>query len=213
MATATKLGRRSVRGRVLGFDPDIHHCGWAIVNNYIPTEVGLICLNGPKKDWPGGYEATEQMCIRVQELLSTRFFWSDAAAVEGQHVYRGHAERANDLLLVATVTGAAVATLAGQKDIRLDIVDPREWKGTVRKDIMFKRILRAANIQFQQEKNNGPLEIFWGDIWPDPPKSRRDQEHAIDALGLALFAAGILHEDQVGFMELNDPPQAFPSKL
>ena len=153
------------------------------------------------------------MVIRVQESLAARYFRVDAAAVEGQYVYLGHAERANDLLLLATVSGAAMATLAAQKDIMLDILDPREWKGTVRKDIMFKRILRSANIQFKQEKDKGPLEIFWGDIWPDPPNSQRDQEHAIDALGLALFAAGILHEDQVGFMELNDPPQDFPSKL
>lgn len=210
MATATQLGKRNVRGRVLGFDPDIHHCGWAIVLDFVTIEVGLIMQRGPKKDWPKGYKAAEMMCLRVQESLATRFFRVDAAAVEGQHVYMGRAERANDLLLVATVTGAAMATIAGQKDVMLDIIEPRDWKGTVRKDIMFKRILRSAGIQYVEDSN--PLEIFWGDIWPDPPKSRRDQEHAIDALGLALFAAGVLHEDQAGFMELNDPPQSFPSK-
>lgn len=210
MASIHKLGRRKVRGRVLGFDPDIHHCGWAIVHEFLPIEVGLIKLRGLKKDWPGGYEATEQMCVRVGESLAARFFRIDAAVIEGQHVYIGRAERANDLLLVATVAGAAMGTLAAQKEATLNIVEPRDWKGTVRKDIMFKRILRAAGIQYIQDSN--PLEIFWGDIWPDPPRSLRDQEHAIDALGLALFGAGVLHEDQIGFLDLNDPPQAFPIK-
>lgn len=210
-----EAGKGSIRGRVLGFDPDLHHCGWAVVDNFEPVEVGVIELHGPKSEWPGGVEAVLQMVERVHEVLSTRYFTVDAAVVESQRVYRDGAEKAGDLILLATVSGAALGALAKQPRAARYLVGPQDWKGTVRKDIMFKRILRAANIQFKQEgKGKVPLlRPYWGDLWPYPPDSLRDQEHAIDALGLALFGAGVLHEDQQSFLELNNPPKDFPSIL
>lgn len=217
MATPLRLGHRTHAARVFGFDPGLQQCGWAIVENYEPLQVGLIRLPGKKVDWPTEWDAARLMCSRVAEALSTTSLQAKFAAIEGQHVYRDAAERANDLVRLALVSGAAVSAFCTHSDGYYDVLEPREWKGSVGKSIMFKRILRAARVQFEEKPAAGKkaepiLNIYWGSLWTDPPESARDQEHAIDALGLALYGAGVLYPDQVSFTPQNGPPINFPPR-
>ena len=100
---------------------------------------------------------------------------------EGQQIYPGvRAQNPNDLLPLAYVCGAVQA--------RIDAFDrlmpfPREWKGSVPKEVFTRRIL--------QRLDHDALKIISGLKCPAAKK-----HNVIDAVGLGLWGLGVAPEKE-----------------
>ena len=160
----------------IGVDPDTTTTGIAIVG---PRGVTLHIARARgrvAKDRFAGMAVAVTDIIR--ERLAILNFSPDraVAAIEWQHIR--HRERnPNSMMGVQAVAGMALSSLAEfvlSDSILLPI--PSQWKGSVPKEIHQKRVLRAAGLTDDSPE-------FFG-----IPKGQR--QHAIDALGLAMWARG-----------------------
>jgi hypothetical protein len=93
------------------------------------------------------------------------------------HVYPGPQQKGdqNDLIAVATVVGAVCA---GNRWESIRLVEPREWKGTIKKAIFAERIEGRLTTQEKETvllPGNKKLAL---DVW--------------DAVGIGLFDLGRL---------------------
>lgn len=101
----------------------------------------------------------------------------DNLIIELPQVYQGRAQKGdpNDLVNLAFEVGRIVATL----DIPFETVKPRQWKGTVKKEIMLKRILsKLTNEELLLIKGLG--------------LSKSQEHNCIDAIGIGLWKLGRL---------------------
>ncbi len=98
----------------------------------------------------------------------------DRLVLEYPQIYRGTPADPNDLLGLALVDGALLACISTPN---AQLVLPREWKGTVKKDVMCRRIeSRLTPIEQRRLK--------------DVKKSVR--HNMVDAVGIGLWALGRL---------------------
>lgn len=171
----------------LGVDPDTHHLAWSIVRiegdrlNPLPTliDFGTFEVQKKKTGSEAECEMIRTMSRGVRMENSTREILEHirTLTVESQQVYVGKAFRANDLVRLAHVGGAAAqlfALLCPQADLKMPL--PQAWKGEVPKDIHQNRILRK--------------------LVDSPAKARIDglgarRSHVIDSIGLAFWGASM----------------------
>lgn len=112
------------------------------------------------------------MVVGMSDVLSWMLATMEDATVviEGQKFRPGRERDPNAIMAVQLIAGAAVGLVADCAD-RLLVPTPAEWRGTQKKPIVQKWILKAAT--------EAGLEV--------PAKASAD---AIDALGLALWGLG-----------------------
>ncbi len=101
-----------------------------------------------------------------------------AAVIEGQVAYPRSRVRPNDLIHLAQVTGAALGVCESNDQLfgimtepHITVVKPRDWKGTVKKDVHQRRIMSKVTMDNPTWDLLSPLQ----------------QGHVKDAIGLALW--------------------------
>lgn len=169
----------------LGFDPDLHTSGAAIVDGDKLLMVALTSVPSRVK----GTRAALQNAIAAQELM-----WPmdrvERIAIESPQFYGGGKNKADpaDLINLALVSGAA-GDLFAKTYPAADIgyVVPRDWKGQVPKHIHHKRICAALGLDYSTD---GKRVI---PRWPDSTHvvgkiTPARAQHVLDAVGLALWA-------------------------
>jgi len=155
---------------VLGIDPDFDTTGLAVVDTH--RLVGL----GIAKSKPGFLQQAKELEGLIDHICS--IYAIKLAVIEYPFIVpKGYGSRAsaharanpNDLIKIAVIAGAALNAVqrAGVRKIKL--VTPSEWKGTIKKEIHQKQVLR----------NVPKLEAKLKD-WPKTQRS-----HVIDAAGIA----------------------------
>ncbi len=184
------------RVRFIGIDPDLHDTGWAAVlaewttprtaaTKYTDLTGGLLSVKASLR----GLDAANASSKAVARLLWQDAFLDNIPTVivaEGQQVYPkidvDRAEiigKANDLLMLAQVTGAALGA-AEVRGLLASAVLPRTWKGQKDKEIHQDKILiQVCN------KGLGATTLDGHLISKLPPKYK----HAVSAIGIALWAA------------------------
>jgi Holliday junction resolvasome RuvABC endonuclease subunit len=175
--------------QIAGFDPDLHKAGLAIIDvrqsnkarkKIVNFHITSLRVEAKLK----GLDAAQAMVARVCEVIGCQNFLPiDYAIVESQQSYFKDTDsrakivgQANDLIMLATVSGAAAAMLM-QQGTRVDIKLPAQWKGQRKKENMHRKA----------------KDILEGQKLYDPSKFAALDgmtEHEWDALCMALKGAG-----------------------
>lgn len=142
---------------IAGIDPGKHKCAVAWANR---GEIRHVYLCSEYCE--PGYKRT---LICVDEL------WCEVP-----RVYPGvRAQDPNDLIQVAIGLGRAVECFYAKK--RVDVY-PREWKGTIKKEVMTARIKKILTA-------SGEIKVL-------DAKGLENDHNCLDACGIALYALGRL---------------------
>ena len=166
------MGSRDV---LLAVDPGIRACGIAMFVGGTLQDADLVKSAAPVGD------PTPTRCAAMAEAVLERawgWWYVESLVVEWPQVYRaGRAKRGadpNDLLLLAGVCGALATT---SKVNALAAFLPREWKGTLSKEIACARVLARLSAE-----ERGVVDLL------GLPKS--SIHHVLDAVGIGLHAVG-----------------------
>lgn len=172
----------------VGIDPDTQCSGIAVADLEKVHAIGVIDTSRIKLR--GRDAAQAQINLLTSVLVSLP--WPNAiGVVEGQQVYGVGRANANNLLLLALVSGAAVGALSGRETY---LVLPREWKGQQPKGVNQRLTLDHYGWDY---KFNGPKKPVSEVVLPDDEDlvviggelPVAHTKEAIDALGLALWGA------------------------
>ena len=172
----------------LGIDPDTKATGIAVVQtlpagSLRPTPRVLYVATAPVKAPLSVQERVRLMGNVVwAELHSIPFNRGiDRIAVEGQRVYSKGKVRPQDLIHLAQVAGMAAAhAQMGLPEASLWIPEPVQWKGSVEKGAMQRRILGRVGLTEKLEGVEGAEGM-----------TKTQRGHVIDAIGLAMWVATI----------------------
>ena len=163
---------------ILSIDPGKKHAGCALfedgelINAYlVKADKDLAQAQG----WP----LTTAMAIGQSILDRFPPGMLEVCVYEQPKVYRtmGSRDKANDLLELAVMSGSFIG-LYSEKIERICTYLPKEWKGTVPKNVMIKRIIGRLS---DEEKSRVEL-----------PKNKARQTDVWDAVGIGLKYVGRL---------------------
>ncbi len=148
-------------GRLVSIDPGVRFLGWAFFNNKRLVSCGV-------KKAKGLNEMFEQ--CKVFESYDV-----DLVVIEKPQVYiqRKMKGDANDLITIALVAGYVAALF---NDV--DFVKPRDWKGSVEKEVMCRRVVN----RWMNEREREILAA------KQIPKSYVN--NTIDAIGVGMYHLG-----------------------
>lgn len=180
-------GETWISKRVAGFDPDLHKAGLAILgiqesNKARKKIVNFMVTSIRIEAKLRGLQACRAMVRRVREVVKT-LLPTDYAIVESQQSYYKDTDtrakivgQANDLIMLATISGAAAAMFMTQ-DTQVDIMLPSQWKGQRKKVNMHRRAKEI--LEGQKGLSSKGFEVL-----------ESMTEHEGDALCMALKGAG-----------------------
>lgn len=147
----------------LGIDPDVHGCAFAQIIEEDSGKRSLkVCVvrqkDGKGRDAALALIRQDAFDIAVQGLTLDSHY-PDVLTVEGQDVrYTGKTSFANpqDVCNLSLISGAAIAYSVADT---IYCPFPREWKGTVRKDVKQRRILSELGIRFTEYGGDHPYPV------------------------------------------------------
>ncbi len=155
---------------LLSIDPGLRHCGVGLFRDKTLTRAALVRSPEKKVRGPAAWLA---MANAVKAWVGD--IPLDKLAVEVMPVYRYDGlQKRRDLLQLQGVVGATCGLVWAREYVGLE---PREWKGTVKADVMLVRI----------EKRLTPAEVRV--IEQCPPSLRHN---TIDGVGVGLHCIGRL---------------------
>jgi hypothetical protein len=163
---------------VLALDPDTKGSGWAYLQGGKIEAVGVI---SPSEKGLKGSLAAIAMAGMINYTL-TKLPPVDLAVVEGQEVYRNGKADANNLLLLALVSGAALATMSSRAKLMV-CPRPKEWKGGAPKGAHQARILDEIGWKYDFQGPKVPPKVR-ETLEGIPPEHVKE---IVDAIGLALW--------------------------
>lgn len=152
--------------RIISIDPGTRLSGYALFVNGACTDASVIASRK-------GSRANNTVAGRAHDMarqLRERVGLVDVAVVERPVIYPDSRERDSDIVNLAVTAGI----LAGAFDCELDMPTPREWKGTVPKDIHNSRTRAACPAAARI------ISQIRGGV----------RNHAWDAVGLGLWYLG-----------------------
>lgn len=127
------------------------HTGICLTVNGKIEDTGLIVEHVKNKKQPIG----ERILDMSQRLMAQIVDYGviDLCIIEGVQIYASSeksmvAASAGDAIGLAYLAGS-YSTLLGFHGIQSAIINPRDWKGSMNKDIVERRILRALNQKFK----------------------------------------------------------------
>jgi len=184
----------------IGVDPDLHNTAIAVVTKERVLALGVIRgQDGLKED-----EAVEDMVAEVHNYLPTWlshmlaqgikvFSPKPPSRVEGQKFYGKSLPE--DLIRLATVSGACLAALNRSWLGQARLVQPTHWKGSVDKTTNQARTLKDYGVGFKvvgglkgycvPTTNKEKLPTIWTSDGSPPLQS--DWKHVLDAVGIARW--------------------------
>jgi hypothetical protein len=192
----------------MGFDPDVSVLGWAVVGAVIGGKLppvfetaklhkaSYVDLTGQKarKGHQQAFEISRSL-VKNPELMESISTVS-LAVIEGQDFYpKPNASRpemvskAKSLIMIAHVSGA-VHSMAIEHSVRALIALPNEWKGTRSKEADHARTGRELGGCLTFPGLSGAPFTMSEQRIKDLPA---EWEHALDALGMALYGVTQLH--------------------
>lgn len=156
----------------MGFDPDTKAAGWAAIleDKGIHTyKVGVLRVSGKLE-----INRRVEMADSIYSFFETMPLSDGEFGVEWQHLRPGREKNPNSMMAVQAVAGMILGC-ASQVFLKAQIYMPLpyQWRGTMSKEIVQKRILTEAG----KMPNTGQFETIIPSL----------RTHAIDALGLALW--------------------------
>jgi hypothetical protein len=173
------------QARIYAFDPDLRHCGWAVLDvkitgrrvQPVTWNAGLLVATGYKS-----LQQVDQMVKVISAWQPTRvnFFqgnFSVQGIVEAQEIYRGSPADANDLLRLAQVSGALQCRLWELQIGNISVL-PKVWKGNKGKEGMHERLGTWLDT-CEVKRGLDSLTFAFG----------ANAEHALDAVCLAKWLA------------------------
>jgi len=177
---------------VLGFDPDTKTTGFAMMRDKTPLHARLLAV--PNRREPIATRRLKMVEVLSDFLSDFRIENPDAMhvdriVVEGQRIRAGGRARPQDIVHLAQMAGAIVgACRMLWPQVEILVPEPQDWKGTVRKDVFTRRILRNLMLEHQ----TGGLYYAGGHVRvPGTVNLKQaDVTHVVDALGLALWGVG-----------------------
>ena len=148
-------------GRLVSIDPGVRFLGWAFFHNKRLMDCGLLKAKG-----------LDDMLERCRQFES---YDVDHVVIEKPQVYiqRKMKGDANDLITIALVAGYVGAFFK-----HVNFVKPRDWKGTVDKEVMCKRVV-SRWMNEREREILARLQI---------PKSYVN--NTVDAIGVGLHWMG-----------------------
>lgn len=176
----------------LGIDPDTTTTGFGLLRDGRAIYGGIIEVPKGKGKAAGRLLAMVDKAAKVLgelRLDNQDFQHVDVIVIEGQVHYPRSKVRPNDLIALGRVAGALLAvTMELWPMARIELPEPRDWKGTVPKGVFTKRILK--NLELAHDPRGGlcyvPTEVglrLPGTIG----MTKTNAGHCIDALGLARW--------------------------
>jgi len=158
----------------LGVDPDTFNTGLALVE--APRTLLWVGVAQVPRTLPVEKRII-QMASAIEGVFALELAEADVPiariCVEGQKHYPRSRTRPNDLIHLAQVAGAALSPAV----FRWPSADawvpyPQDWKGTVKKEVMHRRIMSKVHNSTDRLAGVKPSH----------------RSHVIDAIGLALWA-------------------------
>lgn len=162
---------------LLCVDPGSRQLGWAALDQSRVVDCGII--RAPYLEAMLDYLTSEGSELPPQ---------ADTLVVERPYIYRGPQQKGdpNDILVVALVVGAVIGSTEYDK---LKLPSPKDWKGTVDKVVMGKRILSLLS---PIEKQLLLLRVPEVRAFEERPSAKSVALNTIDAIGLGLKHTGRL---------------------
>jgi len=189
-------------GAFYGADPDCHHLSFArIQKGYVPS---ILLFN-----IPGKVKAIN--CVpefaKLMDMTDPDEPTPGLAAVEAMDVgYTGKTNNARkqDLPNLNLVAGAMAFCIQSLINVETKLVLPRQWKGTVPKDVHQARICTAMGWHFEKTgKSIVPLNagyvctrITTKGVEKNHRMLKGEWKHVLDSIGLALYAAECYRKEQ-----------------
>jgi len=169
----------------LGFDPDLHSSGAAIVRDNQLLMVALTNVSAREK----GPRAASRN-IRAAQALAWPIDAVERIAIEIPQVYSGSKNKVDpaDLINLTLVSGGASDALwTAYPAASQAFLTPQAWKGQVPKHIHHGRICEALGIQYTTN-NKRVLPVWASSTLVLGNITAARAQHVLDACGLALFA-------------------------
>ena len=177
---------------VLGIDPDTKTTGLGLLNDGKPIYAHLIEV--PDRKAKVNVRIL-RMVDAVESFLSNfRVEQPEGAAIEkivieGQRHRPGSKVRPQDLIHLAQVAGAIAGVCSALwPGVQIVMPEPTAWKGSVKKDVFTRRILKDLGLELSEK---GGLQFADAKVTvrlPGTTKLKKsDSSHPIDGLGLALW--------------------------
>jgi Holliday junction resolvasome RuvABC endonuclease subunit len=150
--------------KILCIDPGVRHLGFAFWRKLSrgrraptrkPSESGLI--NSPKgMDWEKAvYEHQAAWLVDYITALRVKHVVIEGVEFWGDSERSTIAAKKGDLIRLAFLVGALGEAVYALCDRKAIIVKPTEWKGTMPKDVMEKRVRRALRTRFKKHEYDG----------------------------------------------------------
>lgn len=169
----------------IGMDPDVHTCAFAwLLEDKGTYELLATIVRQPELTGM----ASALKLVQTEKFKDLARIRSIIFVAEGQDArYAGRTSYASpqDLLPLAAISGAAICLSTAQVIYN---PLPREWKGTVRKDIMQKRILDRLGIKYEMHggKQPYPVPVDY-EKYCTGKVNQGDWKDITDAVGLAFW--------------------------
>lgn len=171
----------------LGIDPDLHHTGIALLDEF-GRVLGVECVVlGPKHT---GEEAVVLMSRAIGAVIGMINDYKPGVnnvIVEGQTISFRQTADPDSIIKLAHVTGACVGAANELLECAVRIPKPREWKGQVPKQVHHQRIL--DRLGWKYELHGSPKNGYAAPT--DPPVGRKLKathwKHVVDAIGLGQW--------------------------
>ena len=172
--------------RVLGIDPDTRGTGWAIVEDGKVVQCGVLDITELYSKKVKGREAAVCMAGTLVKFCAGLPPMT-LAVIEGQQVYRSGKADANNLLLLALVSGAAAGACVWKAAATV-VPRPKDWKGQQPKGVNQARSLNRLHWVFEFDGPDKPVKNveFPEGVLMGQPKASHLKE-VVDAIGLALW--------------------------
>lgn len=164
-----------------GVDPDLHCTGVALLYEDRSVEAFVVRIEQRAR----GEVAVARMSAAILSTFALRDLPSRLSglpvAVEAPGHWRYGTAKAQDVIRLSAIAGAASAALASA---RVELVPPIRWKGARKKVVHHKHVCMKMGWEWQERAG------YCVPVGPDLEGPEAGWKHALDGVGLALYAAG-----------------------
>lgn len=151
----------------MSIDPGVSGTGWALWNESMLLKCGTLHYKYTAEEW---LQKARQICFEFERIfrgeMVEEFVFEYPVFMRG---YGGYTTASTgSLIKLAVLTGMLISLAMESKMADVVLVEPSQWKGQLPKKVCENRIRKIL-----------------------PNLARKHSNHAIDAIGLGLWRAGL----------------------